>query len=100
MKNNSFSIKVISKLNKEEEPLKFSSLLQCAKHFNLSCPSIKNKLKGYNVKALIDYTIIECGKEVKEEGVKKVPYWTCDKCHKEMRLTSKTCHLISHKHIS
>jgi len=103
MKNNSFNIKVTSNINQEEKPLIFPSLLQCATYFKLSCPSIKKKLKGEIVKALVNYTITECDKEVKkdkEDKAKKIYYWTCDKCNEEMRLTSKKCHLISHKHLS
>ena len=102
MKNNSICIKVMSK--ESEEPMFFKSILQCASHLKISCPTIKKKLEGINsVKKLNNYTIVECERpeEIKEEIKEevKVPLWTCDVCHQEMRLTSKTCHLISNKHL-
>jgi hypothetical protein len=96
------------------EALSFDSILQCAKHFNISCPTIKKKLSGGSIKALKDYTIVERvasspsvppkrplkGGSEDPLPLKKVIMWKCNTCQKEMRLTSKICHLISHKHLA
>lgn len=98
MKNN--SVKVTSIKNESSEPLIFNSMLECAKYFKLSCPSIKKKLNGETVKALVDYIIVEYTKEPNQISKdKEIVYWTCDVCNKQMRQTSKTCHLISRKHL-
>ena len=83
------------------ESLFFGSILQCATYFKLSCPTIKNKLEGKNVRSLMNYRMEVAPQNPIENKSPphQVIYWTCETCQLKMRNTSKTCHLISHKHL-
>lgn len=88
---------IIYLLNGKEVKETYSSLLECAKHYNISIQTLRSIIAGHSrlKNRLPENAIFEL-KPLHSDKIEHL--WHCDLCDTDIKPTSKSNHLLSLKH--